>query len=178
MSISTRWIEYGQSKRRSASGKVSSATMHLHTHWLIATSVIVSFISPINASRVAPKGTEGGDPSLLWGTYRPNLYFGLRPRLPYSLMSGMMWFGTQDYNQFQSKSSLARLEKYCSRFCASMLFEYTSSILELHSISLCTIVLTYRDSTRLQRVRRSRFVCMDRTWPPSRWCRDYQRRQQ
>lgn len=39
----------------------------------------------------------------LWGAYRPNLYFGLRPRLPKSLMTGLMWFGTQDY---QSASSM------------------------------------------------------------------------
>ncbi|KIK63875.1 glycoside hydrolase family 63 protein [Collybiopsis luxurians FD-317 M1] len=35
--------------------------------------------------------------SLLWGPYRPNLYFGLRPRIPQSLMTGLIWFGTQDY---------------------------------------------------------------------------------
>ncbi|KAF7295130.1 Mannosyl-oligosaccharide glucosidase [Mycena indigotica] len=35
--------------------------------------------------------------TLLWGPYRPNLYFGLRPRIPQSLMTGLMWFGTQDY---------------------------------------------------------------------------------
>ena len=35
--------------------------------------------------------------ALLWGPYRPNLYFGLRPRLPQSLMTGLMWFGTHDY---------------------------------------------------------------------------------
>ncbi|KAG6827909.1 hypothetical protein H0H92_010007 [Tricholoma furcatifolium] len=35
--------------------------------------------------------------TLLWGPYRPNLYFGLRPRLPQSLMTGLIWFGTQDY---------------------------------------------------------------------------------
>ncbi|KDR81799.1 hypothetical protein GALMADRAFT_221665 [Galerina marginata CBS 339.88] len=35
--------------------------------------------------------------TLLWGAYRPNLYFGLRPRIPQSLMTGLMWFGTQDY---------------------------------------------------------------------------------
>ncbi|KAG6850459.1 hypothetical protein H0H93_012880 [Arthromyces matolae] len=33
----------------------------------------------------------------LWGPYRPNLYFGLRPRIPHSLMTGLMWFGTHDY---------------------------------------------------------------------------------
>ncbi|CAJ0752540.1 22683_t:CDS:2, partial [Entrophospora sp. SA101] len=35
--------------------------------------------------------------SLFWGTYRPNLYFGVRPRLPESLLSGLMWFGLGDY---------------------------------------------------------------------------------
>ncbi|KAF8631416.1 hypothetical protein AX17_005094 [Amanita inopinata Kibby_2008] len=35
--------------------------------------------------------------TLLWGPYRPNLYFGLRPRIPQSLMTGLLWFGTQDY---------------------------------------------------------------------------------
>jgi hypothetical protein len=43
------------------------------------------------------------DRSLLWGTYRPNLYFGLRPRLPHSLMTGMLWFGTQDFQSFARK---------------------------------------------------------------------------
>ncbi|KAF8270316.1 glycoside hydrolase [Lactarius quietus] len=38
--------------------------------------------------------------SLLWGTYRPNLYFGLRPRIPQSVMTGLVWFGTQDYQSF------------------------------------------------------------------------------
>ncbi|KAI0340653.1 glycoside hydrolase [Trametopsis cervina] len=38
--------------------------------------------------------------NLLWGAYRPNLYFGLRPQLPHSLMTGLLWFGTQDYQSF------------------------------------------------------------------------------
>ncbi|KII88765.1 glycoside hydrolase family 63 protein [Plicaturopsis crispa FD-325 SS-3] len=40
---------------------------------------------------------ENDTDALLWGPYRPNLYFGLRPRIPQSLMTGLMWFGTQDY---------------------------------------------------------------------------------
>ncbi|CAK9441289.1 uncharacterized protein LODBEIA_P51580 [Lodderomyces beijingensis] len=35
--------------------------------------------------------------SLLWGPYRSALYFGLRPRLPRSLLSGLMWFPVNDY---------------------------------------------------------------------------------
>ncbi|KAI8462026.1 mannosyl oligosaccharide glucosidase-domain-containing protein [Phakopsora pachyrhizi] len=38
--------------------------------------------------------------SLLWGTYRPNLYFGLKPCHPNSLMTGMIWFATDDYSSF------------------------------------------------------------------------------
>lgn len=35
--------------------------------------------------------------SLLWGPYRSALYFGIRPRLPRSLLSGLMWFTMSDY---------------------------------------------------------------------------------
>ena len=43
--------------------------------------------------------------SLLWGPYRPNLYFGLRPRLPQSLMTGLMWFGTHEFSSIGRKFS-------------------------------------------------------------------------
>ena len=48
--------------------------------------------------------------SLLWGPYRSNLYFGLRPRIPQSLMTGLMWFGTQDYQSVASKHCLSVLQ--------------------------------------------------------------------
>jgi len=40
--------------------------------------------------------------SLLWGPYRPNLYFGVKPRVPDSFISGLMWSGVNDYKTFQS----------------------------------------------------------------------------
>ncbi|CAG8509008.1 11650_t:CDS:10 [Diversispora eburnea] len=43
--------------------------------------------------------------SLLWGTYRPNLYFGTRPRLPESLMTGLIWFGLNDDNSIHIRHS-------------------------------------------------------------------------
>ncbi|KAG5727592.1 putative mannosyl-oligosaccharide glucosidase [Termitomyces sp. T112] len=49
------------------------------------------------------------DESLLWGPYRPNLYFGLRPRIPNSLMTGLMWFGTHDYQ------SISRTRHTCEQ---------------------------------------------------------------
>ncbi|EJU05594.1 glycoside hydrolase [Dacryopinax primogenitus] len=45
---------------------------------------------------------ENESQSLLWGTYRPNLYFGMRPRLPKSLMTGLMWYGVQHLTAFTS----------------------------------------------------------------------------
>jgi mannosyl-oligosaccharide glucosidase len=59
----------------------------MHVLWLtLLSSAAVVHAQPANYSQ-----------SLLWGPYRPNLYFGLRPRIPQSLMTGLMWFGTQNY---------------------------------------------------------------------------------
>ncbi|KAI3405556.1 CWH41 [Candida oxycetoniae] len=40
--------------------------------------------------------------SLLWGPYRSALYFGIRPRYPKSLLSGLMWFSVNDYQSIGS----------------------------------------------------------------------------
>jgi mannosyl-oligosaccharide glucosidase len=37
------------------------------------------------------------DNSLLWGPYRSALYFGLRPRIPKSLLLGLIWFNVDTY---------------------------------------------------------------------------------
>lgn len=39
--------------------------------------------------------------SLLWGPYRPNLYFGVRPRIPKSLMTGLLWARVEDFTTVQ-----------------------------------------------------------------------------
>ena len=40
--------------------------------------------------------STAADPSLLWGPYRPNVYFGMRPRIPESLLTGLMWVRMDD----------------------------------------------------------------------------------
>ncbi|KAI5965809.1 CWH41 [Candida pseudojiufengensis] len=50
-------------------------------------------------SNLNAKYSKLSDNSLLWGPYRSSLYFGLRPRLPRSLLSGLMWFSMDNYNQ-------------------------------------------------------------------------------
>ncbi|WFD25263.1 mannosyl-oligosaccharide glucosidase [Malassezia nana] len=37
--------------------------------------------------------------STIWGTYRPQLFFGMRPQVPNSLVTGLAWFSTADYEQ-------------------------------------------------------------------------------
>lgn len=38
--------------------------------------------------------------SLLWGPYRSGNYLGIRPRIPFSLMSGLLWFNVDDERGF------------------------------------------------------------------------------
>ncbi|KAG7665090.1 CWH41 [[Candida] subhashii] len=47
---------------------------------------------------LATRYSKMANDSLLWGPYRSSLYFGIRPRLPRSLLSGLMWFSMDDYN--------------------------------------------------------------------------------
>ena len=43
--------------------------------------------------------------SLLWGPYRPSLYFGVRPRMPESLMTGLLWGKIDTYDNFLNSKS-------------------------------------------------------------------------
>lgn len=36
--------------------------------------------------------------SLNWGPYRSNLYVGIRPRIPDSILTGLLWFQTESFN--------------------------------------------------------------------------------
>lgn len=40
--------------------------------------------------------------SLFWGPYKPNLYFGVRPRAPQGLWTGLMWGNVDNYPEVQS----------------------------------------------------------------------------
>lgn len=47
--------------------------------------------------------------SLLWGPYRPNLYFGVRPRTPDGLLMGLLWSRVEDYESIQHSKCGLRL---------------------------------------------------------------------
>ncbi|GAA5904067.1 hypothetical protein JCM6882_003816 [Rhodosporidiobolus microsporus] len=43
---------------------------------------------------------QAANDSLLIGTFRPGLYFGVKPRIPSSFLSGLIWWGAHDYQSF------------------------------------------------------------------------------
>jgi mannosyl-oligosaccharide glucosidase len=74
--------------------------------WLtIVTIVIVPFFGAIADDTATQHKVleieKANNASLLWGPYRPNLYFGIRPRIPKSLMTGVLWARVEDYQSVQ-----------------------------------------------------------------------------
>ena len=56
---------------------------------------------PVANAQVAEIEKASND-SLLWGPYKPNLYFGVRPRIPKSLTGGLLWTRVEDYQNVQN----------------------------------------------------------------------------
>jgi mannosyl-oligosaccharide glucosidase len=56
-------------------------------------ALLFTLLTPISA---VDADLSTSNESLLWGPYRPNLYFGLRPRVPNSLIAGLMWGKLED----------------------------------------------------------------------------------
>lgn len=52
--------------------------------------------------------------TLLWGPYKPNLYFGVRSRTPKSLNMGLLWAKLDNYNEVQHRE-LTGPPVYCTK---------------------------------------------------------------
>ncbi|KAJ5203895.1 mannosyl-oligosaccharide glucosidase [Penicillium cinerascens] len=52
---------------------------------------------PYDASILIKEAARANNESLLWGPYKPNLYFGVRPRIANSLSAGLMWAKVDDF---------------------------------------------------------------------------------
>ncbi|KAK4995964.1 Processing alpha glucosidase I [Elasticomyces elasticus] len=73
------------------------------SHWphiSIATLCTSLFLATAQAAE--PLFDKASNDSLLWGPYRPNLYFGLRPRLPKSVLTGLLWARVEDFQTVQN----------------------------------------------------------------------------
>lgn len=71
----------------------------------------------VTATSSAPDGesilnTEIGrmnNQSLFWGPYKPNLYFGIRPRAAEGLWTGLSWSQLNNYGDLQTSEFCHRL---------------------------------------------------------------------
>ena len=54
------------------------------------------------AQEVLTQNAKLSNDSLLWGPYRSNLYFGVRPRIPKSLTTGLLWAKVDNYQGVQN----------------------------------------------------------------------------
>ncbi|CCU79720.1 mannosyl-oligosaccharide glucosidase [Blumeria hordei DH14] len=53
------------------------------------------------AKLLSSSSAQQKNDSLLWGPYRPNLYFGIKPRIPQSFLGGLMWTRVDDFTSLQ-----------------------------------------------------------------------------
>lgn len=67
---------------------------------LLALNGLCAFVAA-EASQDVLAIEKASNASLFWGPYRPNLYFGVRPRVPNSLLTGLLWSRVEDYQSVQ-----------------------------------------------------------------------------
>lgn len=76
---------------------------------VISLSFIFQFINNFFANNSSKMKTEKdksvkySDSPDLWGTYRSNLYFGMRTKTPQALLTGLAWNSIDDIEGFTSK---------------------------------------------------------------------------
>lgn len=78
----------------------------------VAVAAVFLLLSPAGAraesgderSEVVQQIERASNESLLWGPYKPNLYFGVRPRIPKSLAAGLLWSRVEDYRTVQDSA--------------------------------------------------------------------------
>lgn len=86
-----------------------------HFTIMLLTSVVIGLF--LTGSALA----ESFDDALLWGPYRPNLYFGVRPRTPTGPTFGLMWGSAKD-----GKLDRRKLRHSCAQSDKLDLYSWTS----------------------------------------------------
>ena len=73
--------------------------------WAVSWFFVLAPIVAAQDQKVIKEHYKASNESLLWGPYRPNLYFGVKPRLPNSLLTGLMWARVEDFQSVQESRS-------------------------------------------------------------------------
>lgn len=92
--------------------------LSLLTAALYATGISAN-TDPGDASILINEAARANNESLLWGPYKSNLYFGVRPRIANSLSAGLMWakvddFGTAQQSMFITLNCFVRCYSHCA----------------------------------------------------------------
>ena len=66
---------------------------------------LLPWLSQFVFAEEASAFTKASNDSLLWGPYAPNLYFGIRPRIPKSVRAGLLWSRVEDFQSVQNSRS-------------------------------------------------------------------------
>ena len=72
-----------------------------HSSLWTGLACLASFPLPLATAQLSSIEKATND-SLLWGPYKPNLYFGVGPRIPKSLTGGLLWTRVEDYTTVQN----------------------------------------------------------------------------
>lgn len=79
--------------------------MELLSQWQILLTLFLTLLpqagAEVDAAAAVVEIEKASNDSLLWGPYRPNLYFGVRPRIPKSLLTGLLWARVEDFQSVQ-----------------------------------------------------------------------------
>lgn len=70
-----------------------------------------------DASGLIKEAARANNQSLLWGPYKPNLYFGVQPRIQESLSAGLMWAKVDDYATVQQSTCLEFMRYTTDSLC-------------------------------------------------------------
>lgn len=70
--------------------------------WVAAAALTVGAASAEGESVLTAEIGRQNNQSLLWGPYKPNVYFGVRPRAPDGLWTGLMWSKVDNYGEVQN----------------------------------------------------------------------------
>lgn len=90
--------------------------MHLRSCIVLAFTALACVVASISPDLLNAI-TAASNASLLWGPYRSNLYFGVRPRLPNSLVTGLLWLNADDYMSFSGSAPIPRIPVVETRDC-------------------------------------------------------------
>lgn len=85
--------------------------------WLATAALAVGVVASGDESVLMSEIGRQNNQSLFWGPYKPNLYFGVRPRSTNGLWTGFMWSNVDSFMAVKDgESTLQHFEVHFSQW--------------------------------------------------------------